>query len=62
MNEPIKENEIDDPVGRLVLTIKKDESILIGEDIIVTYKENKGKDSISVMIVAPKRIPIYHEK
>ena len=46
----------------LVLTRKKDESILIGNNILVTFlkftKGPNGQKGVSIGITAPKEIPI----
>ena len=45
----------------LVLSRKKDESIVINNDIIVTVIEIRG-DKIRLGIVAPKDVPVHREE
>ena len=45
----------------LVLTRRSDESIRIGEDILITVVEIKG-NQVRLGITAPKRMRIYREE
>lgn len=45
----------------LVLTRKRDESIIIGDDIRVTIVEVRG-DQVKVGIDAPRAIPVHREE
>jgi carbon storage regulator len=45
----------------LALTRKKDESIVIGNDIEITIVE-VGKNEVKIGIKAPKSIPIYRKE
>ncbi|HOP75600.1 MAG TPA: carbon storage regulator CsrA [Bacillota bacterium] len=45
----------------LVLTRKKNESIIIGDDIKITVVEVKG-DQIKLGITAPKQISVHREE
>lgn len=45
----------------LVLTRRKNQSIVIGDDIVVTVLEVKG-DSIRLGITAPREVQVYREE
>lgn len=45
----------------LVLTRRKNQSIVIGEDIVITVLEVKG-DSIRLGITAPRDVQVYREE
>lgn len=45
----------------LVLTRRKNQSILIGNDIVVTVLEVKG-DQVRVGITAPRDVQVYREE
>ncbi|MCU1601336.1 MAG: Carbon storage regulator [Frankiales bacterium] len=45
----------------LVLTRRKNQSIVIGDDIIVTVLEVKG-DQIRLGITAPREVQVYREE
>jgi len=45
----------------LVLSRKKDESIVINDDIIITVVEIRG-DKVRLGIVAPKDVPVHREE
>ena len=45
----------------LVLTRRKNQSIVIGDDIVVTVLEVKG-DQIRLGITAPRDIQVYREE
>lgn len=45
----------------LVLTRRKNQSIVIGDDIIVTVLEVKG-DQIRIGITAPRHVQVYREE
>lgn len=45
----------------LVLTRKKNESIVISNDIVITVVEIRG-DKIRLGIVAPKDVPVHREE
>ncbi len=45
----------------LVLTRRKNQSIVIGDDIIVTVLEVKG-DQIRLGITAPRNVQVYREE
>ena len=45
----------------LVLTRKKDESIVINNDIIITIVEVRG-DKVRLGIVAPKDVPVHRQE
>lgn len=45
----------------LVLTRKRDESIIIGDDIKVTIVEVRG-DQVKIGIDAPRSIPVHREE
>ena len=45
----------------LVLSRKKNESIVINNDIIVTVVEIRG-DKVRLGIVAPKEVPVHREE
>ncbi|MEK7664054.1 MAG: carbon storage regulator CsrA [Patescibacteria group bacterium] len=45
----------------LVLTRKKNESIVIGDDITVTVVEVRG-DKVRLGIVAPKTVPVHRQE
>ena len=45
----------------LVLSRKKNESIVINSDIIVTVVEIRG-DKVRLGIVAPKEVPVHREE
>lgn len=45
----------------LVLSRKKNESIIINNDIIVTVVEIRG-DKVRLGIVAPKEIPVHRQE
>ena len=45
----------------LVLTRRKNQSIVIGEDIVVTVLEVKG-DQIRLGITAPREVQVYREE
>ncbi len=45
----------------LALTRKKDETIVIGNDIEITILEVKG-DQVKIGINAPKSVPIYRKE
>jgi len=45
----------------LVLTRRKDESIVIGDDIVVTIVEIRG-DKVRLGIKAPKEVPVHRRE
>ena len=45
----------------LALSRKKDEAIIINDDIEITVIEIKG-DQVKLGITAPKSVPIYHKE
>jgi carbon storage regulator len=45
----------------LVLSRKKNESIVINNDIVVTVVEIRG-DKVRLGIVAPKEVPVHREE
>lgn len=45
----------------LVLTRKRDESIIIGDDIKITVVDVRG-DQVKIGIDAPKAIPVHREE
>ena len=45
----------------LVLTRRKDESLMIGDDIVVTILGVEG-DKVKIGIAAPQEIPILREE
>ena len=45
----------------LVLTIKKNESIVINDDITITVVEIRG-DKVKIGIVAPKQTPVHRQE
>ncbi len=45
----------------LVLSRKKDESIMIGEDIVILVAEIRG-DKVRLGIEAPRHVSIYREE
>lgn len=45
----------------LVLTRRKNQSIVIGDDVVVTVLEVKG-DSIRLGITAPREVQVYREE
>jgi carbon storage regulator len=45
----------------LVLSRKKDESIVINNDIVITVVEIRG-DKVRLGIVAPKEVPVHREE
>lgn len=45
----------------LVLSRKKDESIVINNDIVITVVEVRG-DKVRLGIVAPKDVPVHREE
>ena len=45
----------------LVLSRRKDETIVIGEDIRVTIVDIRG-DSVRLGITAPKSVPVYRQE
>jgi carbon storage regulator len=45
----------------LVLTRRKNQSIVIGDDVVVTVLEVKG-DQIRLGITAPREIQVYREE
>jgi carbon storage regulator len=45
----------------LVLTRKSSQSIVIGDDIVITILEIRG-DQIRVGITAPREVPVYREE
>lgn len=45
----------------LVLTRKSNQSIVIGDDVIVTVLEVRG-DQIRLGITAPRELPVYREE
>ena len=45
----------------LVLSRKKDESIVINSDIVITVVEIRG-DKVRLGIVAPKDVPVHREE
>ena len=45
----------------LVLSRKKNESIVINNDIVVTVVEIRG-DKVRLGIVAPKEVPVHHQE
>ena len=45
----------------LVLSRKKNESIVINNDIVITVVENRG-DKVRLGIVAPKDVPVHREE
>ena len=45
----------------LVLSRKKDESIIINNDIVITIVEIRG-DKVRLGIVAPKDVPVHREE
>jgi carbon storage regulator len=45
----------------LVLTRKKDESIIIGENIVVTVVEIRG-DKVRLGIEAPRAVPVHRRE
>ena len=45
----------------LVLTRRKNQSIVIGDDIVITVLEVKG-DSIRLGITAPRHVQVYREE
>ena len=47
--------------GMLVLSRKKDESIRIGDDVVVTIIEIRG-DKVRVAIDAPRDIPVHRQE
>ena len=46
-------------MGRLVLTFKKGEQIILNGDIVLEISQIKGK-TIRLSILAPKKIPVSH--
>lgn len=47
----------------LVLTRRPGESIMIGDNIIVTYvKSNFGGNQVTLAIEAPKEVPVHREE
>ena len=46
----------------LVLTRKKDEKIMIGEDIVVMVVEIRRNNTVRLGIQAPKDIPVHREE
>jgi len=47
--------------GMLVLSRKKNESIVINNDVIVTVVEIRG-DKVRLGIVAPKEVPVHRQE
>ena len=45
----------------LVLTRRKNQSIVIGDDVVITVLEVKG-DSIRLGITAPREVQVYREE
>ena len=45
----------------LVLTRRKNQSIVIGDDIVITVLEVKG-DQIRIGITAPREVQVYREE
>lgn len=45
----------------LVLTRKKDESILIGDDIEIRINKVDG-DGVRLGIIAPRKVPVYRKE
>jgi carbon storage regulator len=45
----------------LVLTRRKNQSIVIGDDIVITVLEVKG-DQIRIGITAPRDVQVYREE
>lgn len=45
----------------LVLSRKKNESIMIGDDIVITIVEIRG-DKVRLGIVAPRDVPVHREE
>ncbi len=45
----------------LVLSRKKDESIVVNNDIVITVVEIRG-DKVRLGIVAPKEVPVHREE
>jgi len=45
----------------LVLSRKKNETIIINNDIVITMAENRG-DKVRLGIVAPKDVPVHREE
>lgn len=45
----------------LVLSRKKDESIVVNNDIVITIVEIRG-DKVRLGIVAPKEVPVHREE
>ena len=48
-------------VSRLALSRKKDEAVIINDDIEITIIEIKG-DQVKIGISAPKSVPIYRKE
>ena len=46
----------------LVLTRKPGEKIMIGDDIVITFLENRGGDGIRIGIDAPRHLEIKREE
>jgi carbon storage regulator len=48
-------------IAVLVLTRRKNQSIVIGDDIVITVLEVKG-DQIRIGITAPREVQVYREE
>lgn len=46
----------------LVLTRKPGEKIMIGEDIVITFLENRGGEGIRIGIEAPRHLTVKREE
>lgn len=46
----------------LVLTRKPGEKIMIGDQIVITFLENRGNEGIRIGIDAPRHLPIKREE
>lgn len=49
-------------MSHLVLSRKPGESVLIGDDIVVTIVQNKSNNQVKVAIDAPRHITVLREE
>lgn len=48
--------------GRLLLSRRHGESVMIGDEILVTVKEGRSRGEATLEFVAPKDVPIHRKE